>query len=246
MTAHPKTQQARVVVQLRELILRGALAPGERVTEATVAERLGVSRTPIRQALPLLAQEGLLSPAGKRGYVVRSFGVQDVLDAIDVRGVLEALAGRLVAERGPSRGLMRQLEDCLREGDTLFEKGKFSNGDESRYADMNGRFHALIVDAAGSKTISDVIAHNDRVPFAAAGAGACDKATAAAMYTMLQYAHRQHHAIVQALANGEGTRVEALLREHTYPVKESLNLLNPGSVENGAVSAENRLAVARV
>jgi GntR family transcriptional regulator of vanillate catabolism len=238
------THQARVVVQLREMILRGVLTPGERVAEAALAERLGVSRTPIRQALPLLAQEGLLTPADKRGYFVRSFSVQEVLDAIDVRGMLEGLAGRLVAERGASRGLLRQLDECLAEGDALFTKGAFGDGDESRYAEMNGRFHALIVAAAGSKVISDMILHNERVPFVAAGAIAFDKTGTETMFEILRYAHRQHHAIAKALENGEGARVEALLREHTHPVKESLNILDARSRETAP--PERRIALAQV
>lgn len=239
------THQARVIVQLREMILRGVLRPGERVAEAALAERLGVSRTPIRQALPLLAQEGLLTPADKRGYFIRSFSVQEVLDAIDVRGVLEGLAGRLVAERGASRGLLRQLHECLAEGDALFVKGAFGDGDESRYAEMNGRLHGLIVDAAGSKVVSDMIVQNEKVPFVAAGAIAFDKLSVETMFEILRYAHRQHHAIVQALEKGEGARVEALLREHTHPVKESLNILDARSRdENGP--AERRIALAHV
>ena len=84
------------------MILRGELAPGERLGEVALAERLGVSRTPIRQALPALACEGLLAAAGRRGYLVRSFSPQDVLDAIETRGVLEGLAARRIAERGAS------------------------------------------------------------------------------------------------------------------------------------------------
>jgi GntR family transcriptional regulator of vanillate catabolism len=219
------TQQARVTVRLREMILRGELVPGERVTEIDVAQKLGVSRTPIRQALPALAQEGLLTLAGARGYRVRAFTVREVLDAIDVRGMLEGMAARLVAERGAARGLVRALRACLAEGDAVFEGGALSSDGESRYAEMNGRFHALIVDAAASKVLSDAIAFNDRVPFAAAKSFAFDKATPAANFAILRYAHRQHHAIVQALENGEGARVEALLREHTHPVKESLNFV---------------------
>jgi GntR family transcriptional regulator of vanillate catabolism len=220
------TQQARVTVRLREMILRGELMPGERITEIDIARRLGVSRTPIRQALPALAQEGLLTLAGARGYRVRAFTVRDVVDAIDVRGTLEAMAGRLIAERGASRGLVRDLHACLDDGDALFVKGTFTSDVESGYADMNGRLHALIVEASGSQVIADAIAYNDRVPFAAARSFAFDEANPAANLAILRYAHRQHHAIVQALEYGEGARVEALLREHTYPVKESLNLLD--------------------
>jgi GntR family transcriptional regulator of vanillate catabolism len=219
------TRHARVIVRLREMILRGELAPGERVAEISIAERLGVSRTPIRQALPALAQEGLLSPAGARGYVVRSFSVQDVLDALDVRGALEGLVARRIAERGAPPELLRELRECLAAGDAIFAgRGLFSEGDESRYAEMNGRFHALL-DATAGPVISDALALSDRVPFAAASAVAFDKASSQPIFEMLYYAHRQHHAIVDALEKGEGARVEALMREHTQPVKQSLNLL---------------------
>ena len=80
------TQLARATISIREMILRGSLKGGQRVAEAMLAEALGMSRTPIRQALPLLAREGLLVESGTRGYVVRTFTRSDILDAIDVRG----------------------------------------------------------------------------------------------------------------------------------------------------------------
>src|SRR5256886_5524923 len=95
--------QTRAIVRIREMILRGELGPGERVAEAPRAELLGMSRTPVRQALPVLAQEGLLAEHQTRGYVVRGFSTADVLDAIDLRGVLEGLAARRVAERSEER-----------------------------------------------------------------------------------------------------------------------------------------------
>ena len=220
------TQQTRVIIRIREMILQGEIAPGQRLAEIPLAERLSVSRTPVRHALAVLAQEGLLALSESRGYVVREFSMQEVLDAIDLRGVLEGHAARLVAERGASRGLTRQLHACLEEGDGIFEKGHLVEADESRYADMNERFHELIVAAAGNKAISSALALNSRVPFAAPNALAFwnSKAGIETGYTVLQYAHRQHHAIVRALERGEGSRVEALMREHANPVKENLDV----------------------
>src|SRR5262245_11281134 len=99
------------------MILRGELVPGQRVAEAPVAEELGMSRTPVRRALPLLAQEGLLTEHGTRGYVVRAFTARDVVDAIDIRGVLEGVAVRRVAEQGASKAFIRELRSCLHDGD---------------------------------------------------------------------------------------------------------------------------------
>ncbi len=212
-----------VALRLREMILRGELRPGERLAEVGLAERLGVSRTPIRQALPALAREGLLAAAGRRGYVVRSFSPQDVLDAIETRGVLEGLAALRVAERCASSDLLEQLQECLKQGDAILAKRRFESADEQRYSEMNGRFHALIVEGAGSRILADALARNDHVPFASATAVAFSRDTAQ-LLPVLSYAHRQHHAIVQALENRESARAEALMREHATPVKEVLNL----------------------
>src|SRR5262245_5481358 len=67
------SQQARALVQLRDLILKGEFNPGERLAEVTLAARLGVSRTPVRLALATLEREGLVAPSGSVGYVMRRF-----------------------------------------------------------------------------------------------------------------------------------------------------------------------------
>ncbi|HLX02176.1 MAG TPA: GntR family transcriptional regulator [Trinickia sp.] len=222
----PTTQHA-IVQSLREQILRGELAPGQRLVEAQLAQRLGVSRTPLRYALSVLSAEGLLERSGGRGFVVRRFGVGDVLNAIDVRGVLEGLAARAVAERGATPALKAALDECLRAGDRLFEAGSLKKGDDLCYAEMNGRFHALIADAAQNAALSAALNLNDKIPFVSPATIAFDETAKARQFTMLAYAHHQHHAIVSALVNGEGARVEALMKEHTYISKESLNLSLP-------------------
>jgi GntR family transcriptional regulator, vanillate catabolism transcriptional regulator len=219
-----ETTQQTIVQALRTRILSGELAPGQRLVEAQVAEQLGISRTPLRYALSVLATEGLVERSGARGYVVRRFSVNDVLNAIDVRGVLEGLAARSVAERGVDAALAQALAACLREGDALFEAGVLDEQAETRYAAMNGEFHALIVEAAHNHAVSAALRLNDRVPFVAPGTVVFDAAARERQFMMLFYAHRQHHAIVGALMLGEGARVEALMKEHTHISKESLNM----------------------
>ena len=217
-------KNSRVIVKIREMILHGELLPGQRVREVELANKLGVSRTPVRESLPILAQEGMLTQLDTRGFVVRAFTPQEIMDAIDVRGVLEGLAARMLAEQGPSRRLIQSLYDCLREGDEIFAKRHLVESDEARYGEMNKQFHSLIVQGAGSKVIADAIERNSRIPFAAAYAIAFDKIDLPRMYDSLSYAHRQHHAIVRALENGEGARVAALLYEHAYETKASTNM----------------------
>ncbi len=217
-------KNSRVIVRIREMILQGELTPGQRVREVELANKLGVSRTPVRESLPILAREGVLTQLDTRGFVVRAFTPREIMDGIDVRGVLEGLAARMLAEQGPSRRLIQALHECLREGDAILGKGRLVESDEARYGDMNKRFHSLIVQGSGSKVIAEAIGHNDRVPFAAAHAIAFDRFDLPRTYEMLRYTHRQHHAIVQALENNEGTRVAALMFEHAYCIRESINL----------------------
>lgn len=220
--------QTRALVRIREMILRGELAAGERVAEAPLAELLGMSRTPVRQALPVLAQEGLLAQHETRGYVVRGFSTADVLDAIDLRGVLEGLAARRVAERGASRTLLQALRVCLAEGDQILAEGHVADKFEALYVDMNVRFHQLIVLECRSTIIQQALERNARIPFAGPQALALDKTSLERVYETMAYAHRQHHCIVSALERGESSRVEALMREHTNPVKENLNISGTG------------------
>jgi GntR family transcriptional regulator, vanillate catabolism transcriptional regulator len=234
-------KNSRVVLRIREMILHGDLQPGQRVREVELASSLGVSRTPVREALPILAQEGILMQLDTRGFVVREFTPQEIMDAIDVRGVLEGLAARSLAEQGPPRRLIQSLHECLREGDEIFSKRHLIESDEDRYGDMNKQFHAVIIHGAGSKVIADAIERNGRIPFAAAHAIAFDRVELRRMYDLLWYAHRQHHAIVQALELGEGGRVAALMFEHAVGTKVSINMERKtwrSTSENGEASPE--------
>jgi GntR family transcriptional regulator, vanillate catabolism transcriptional regulator len=217
-------KNSRVMVRIREMILQGELAPGARVREAELASKLGVSRTPVRESLPTLAQEGVLTQLDTRGFVVRAFTPQEIMDAIDVRGVLEGLAARMLAEQGVPRRLIQSLHECLREGDEIFSKRHLVESDEARYGEMNKQFHSLIVQGAESKVIAEAIQRNARIPFAAAHAIAFDRVDLPRMYDALHFSHGQHHAIVQALENGESARVAALMFEHAYTAKASINL----------------------
>jgi GntR family transcriptional regulator of vanillate catabolism len=236
------TQLDQALVHLREMILRGKLAPGQRVAEAPLAEELGMSRTPVRQALPLLAQEGLLSLNDTRGYVVRAFTWAEVGEALELRGVLEGLAARRVAQQGASKAFLREMRTCLDEGDRILRKRRVEESDEAGYAEMNGRFHALILEEAGSSLLSAALERNNHVPFSGPQALAFDKANLERMYDVLHYAHRQHHGIVEAIERGQSGRAEDLMCEHANAVKESINLAG-FQVSSG--DAGRRLALAR-
>ncbi|MFD1912158.1 GntR family transcriptional regulator [Halodurantibacterium flavum] len=220
------TRQQQVVDRLREWALNGTLSPDEKLSEAGLAEALGVSRTPVRHALAVLVEEGVLRRAGGRGYLVRSYDRADVVAAVELGSVLEGYAARRLAEAGLPDDVAAELDDCLRQGDALFRPGQ--PVEEAAYGAMNRRFHALVTDAAirvaGVGLIAPLRATLARVPFGGPDAIRFAPSAPLARADHLRHAHWQHHYIVAALRSGEGARVESLFREHGEMVKVSLGL----------------------
>lgn len=214
----------RVTQRIRELIVEGVLPPGSRVAEASIAERLGVSRTPVRNALPALATEGLLEPAGKRGYAVRNFTVEDSYRATEVRCVLEGYAARELASRQDRHSVVELLRDTLVEGDLIFAKGYVIVEDEEAYARMNGRFHDLIVSGAADPLLTDLVHRVYSVPFVAPNVVASNRIPLDEIYPILMSGHRQHHAIVDAIEAGQPDVAESLMRGHSTPARRTLGL----------------------
>lgn len=229
--ANGRRVDSRVAQRIRELIVEGTLTPGTRVAEAAIAERLGVSRTPVRNALPALASEGLLQPAGKRGYAVRNFTTEDSYRATEIRCVLEGYAARELAARADRFAIVADLRETLRRGDEIFAKGHVVKEDEEAYAHMNRRFHDLIVGGAQNSLLGDLIQRVYSVPFVAPDVVAFNRIPLAEIYPILMSAQHQHHAIVDAIENGEPNVAENLMRGHSTAARRSLGL-------EGAYSAE--------
>lgn len=209
-------ESGSVVATLRQLIVSGRLAAGERLAEIPVAASLGVSRTPVRLAFRALEQEGLLAKAGKRGYEVRSFSEADVRSAIEVRGTLEGLAVRHLAERGLPAEARAVLAACIDEGAEILAKGHLVEDDVGRWSRLNKRFHDTLVQSHESRVIADAIARNDHLPFASADSIALDRSELPAEYQKLRIAQLQHQLVLDALDRRESARAEMLMREHAW------------------------------
>ncbi len=205
-----------VVAMLRQMIVSGRLPAGERVAEIPVAESLGVSRTPVRLAFRSLEQEGLLEKAGKRGYVVRRFSEADVRTAIEVRGMLEGMAARHLAERGLTSEVQAALAQAVADGAAVLAKGHLVDDDIARWSALNKRFHQAIVGAHESHVIGDAIARNNHLPFASADSIALDRGSLPAEFEKLRIAQLQHRLVFDALERRESARVEMLMREHAW------------------------------
>lgn len=217
-------KEGSVAQRIRDLILDGSLAPGSRVAEAAIAERLGVSRTPVRNVIPALAAEGLLEPVGRRGYAVRSFSVDDSYRATELRCVLEGLASHRIAARGASAEMIATLRSCLVEGDAIFTKGFLDDDDAEQYAHMNKRFHEVIVGNAGDPLLIDLIHRVYAVPFVGPDVVAFNNISRTQMFSILKSGQHQHHAIVDAIEAGQAELAERLMRGHSSPARKSLGI----------------------
>lgn len=205
---------ASVVAVLRQRLIGGHYPAGTRLAEIPVAQALGVSRTPVRLAFRTLEQEGLLEKAGARGFVVRAFSEADVWCAVEVRGVLEGLAARRLAERGLSDEQRRLLQGWLDEGERVLAAGRLDEVAIAAWSRLNEAFHRTIVEGTDSRVIADAIARNNHLPFASADSITIDPQALDAEFRKLQFAQLQHRLIVDALQGRESARVETLMREH--------------------------------
>ena len=237
--------QETVLMQLRDLILRGEFEPGQRLAEQQLAERLGASRTPVRAALVTLEQEGLVEANDTGKFLVRQFTPREVADAIAVRGHLEGMAARLVAEHGVSRQLQAELRACLDEGDLALAANPLDYESYAAYAVVNDRFHALVLEACGNRALQRAVALNDKLPFAPASAMLPMQGTVTLDRDWMLYAHRQHHMLFAALKAGEGARAQALAIEHTEVAQMNMRMALERRAETERVLPAIRLVVGR-
>jgi GntR family transcriptional regulator, vanillate catabolism transcriptional regulator len=205
-----RTVEAAVTEQLRRLLLDGAFEPDHHLQEVALARRLGASRTPIRGALATLAQEGLLTYRPKRGYFVRPVRLQDVLDAYRVRGQLEGLACRLLCELEPNSDLLATLETFVDAGERLVTNGDPTRQDRATWWENNHQFHTALVAATHNATLIDAVARTLALPLASS--------RVARWYTQeeLRISQYHHAVIVEAIANRQAARAEAMMVEHVY------------------------------
>lgn len=219
-----RTHAMRAVIQLREKIISGELSGGMRLFEVPVAEQLNISRTPVREAMSRLTEEGLLERARNGGFVVRTFSFADVIDAIEMRGVLEGTAARLAAERGVQpeamvrfNAIVSSLDDCFGE--------RPEDVDFEAYAELNAAFHHELAALSGSEIVRREVERITRLPFASPSAFLPDKANIAAFRKSLHTAQEQHRAIAAAIEAREGFRAEATAREHARAARRNLDYI---------------------
>jgi DNA-binding GntR family transcriptional regulator len=203
------TSAERVYAELRSAILRGEYAPGERLRTAAIAERLGTSRTPVREALVLLEGDGLVELEPRRGALVRTFDPEDLIDLYEVRALLEARAAQRAATRITPQQV-GDLEDVCRRAE------RAGTDDLDTLLALNEEFHRIVIAAAGSPRLSAALRTVAGIPgpFKVAFWGVDEQR---------ERSLADHREIASTLRAGSAERAETAMRLHILNARDYLN-----------------------
>jgi DNA-binding GntR family transcriptional regulator len=190
-----------VIDQLRDRIVQGELAPGARLNERVLCEQLGISRTPLREAIKMLATEGLVELMPNRGAIVTPLKAANIADTLAVMGALESLAGELACANADEAEIaeIRALH---------FEMlAHHARRDLAGYFKYNQLIHLRIIEASGNPVLTNTYRQlNANVRRARYMANLSQERWDAAV--------REHEEILSALAARDAARLKRLLAEH--------------------------------
>lgn len=210
----------KALMGLRSLVLSGEYEASARLSEVALSERLGISRTPLRQAMDHLVAEGLLERIETGGCRVARMTIEDIEDAIELRGVIEGTAARFAAERGADVAQLARAADVLDGIDQALDAP--GGMDFDAYVALNARFHDLLAEMSASATVRREVARVSRLPLASPSAFLIEQELIPDFQASLRLAQAQHRAILDAITRREGARAEAVAREHARLARRNL------------------------
>ena len=194
---------------IREAILDGRLQPGQRLKEEDLARQLGISRTPVREALLMLQVEGLIVATPNRGATVRVHTPDDLEDLYVLRAVLEGHAVRRAASR-----VGEDQVDELRESCERFD-GLEPEDELRELVRENLFFHNTILEIAGSARLASMVRRVIELPLVY-------KSYIWYSPDQKRISSHYHRQIVNALASGDGERAELIMKEHVFEARDLL------------------------
>jgi DNA-binding GntR family transcriptional regulator len=197
---------------LRSAIINSLLRPGERLNVDELAERLGVSLTPVRGAIQQLATEGLIEIRPRSGTFVASLTVQDVDETFRIRCALECLAARDAIDKFTDRDI-KQLKDLLR----ALKKPVRTDEDRTAHDKNNSLLHQMIIRASGNRRLQDIYESlHAHLRIARIHAGHID------WVKRVREEQMEHESIVAAIERRDAAALEKALTHHIYRAKDDM------------------------
>jgi|TARA_X000000368_G_scaffold419022_1_gene421576 GntR family transcriptional regulator of vanillate catabolism len=225
-----KSIDIELAEKIRHDILIGKYSEGERLSEAQLCDTHGVSRTPVRLAIRLLEREGVLRRGDGRGYLVQSPTVEDIKEAVLVRGHLESLGARLIAQSSERHLILPNLEAAIDEIDKLISLEALDDKSIRNLQKQNAVFHQTILQSCGNDFVGFTCNQINHLPMLEVGSMAFDrttiKTTKGVERTLfrLRLGNAQHKVIYHAIRTGDGVRAEGVMREHSNTMIEYIEL----------------------
>lgn len=210
-----------VLEAIREAIINGKLKPRERLMEIQLAEELGVSRTPIREALRKLELEGFIVMVPRKGAYVADISFKDIADVFEIRAALEGLAAALAAERITDE----ELEELER---NLVEKAEaIANNDLEKLVEVDTRFHELIYQASRNDRLTFIV-NNLREQIQRF------RATSLSFPGRMKKSLDEHRNLVDAIQSRDTMAARQLAEEHIENAENSMieSIKNEGLSED--------------
>jgi len=202
------TIRKKVFSYVRDRILSGEIAPGERLVETKIASEIGTSRTPIREAFHTLEREGLIDSIPRVGYVVRAISEEEVAEICAIRLVIEALAVRWALQKAYKK-LIKDLKKNMSRAEQLLEKKQYSD-----FVEVDAAFHEVIARCSGSDRLLELAQTLRRhmLRYRAKSIFSADTVVKAIV---------GHKAILAAIEDGNADAVEQAIKVHLDESKES-------------------------
>ena len=210
-----------LAARIRKDIIFGNYAENERLSESRLCETHKVSRTPVRLALRILEREGIIQRGEGRGYTVQCPSVADILQAVQVRGHLESLAARLMAQSADRHEHLPEMANAIETMNEQLALGRIDQPFIHKLKAANKRFHSTILNACGNDYVSYTCQQISHLPMLAVGSMVFDKSVLETPERMelglfrLRIGNAQHQVIYDAIKNGDPVRAEAMTREHS-------------------------------
>ena len=211
---HDNSLRGKVFQRIREDILKGVYKEHEELREVTIGEELGVSRTPVREALRQLELEGLVSIIPNKGAYVTGITMKDVRDIYKIRSQLEGLCARW-ATQNITEEQIENLEEIILLSD--FHLHKKGEGQTEQVSEMDGKFHKIMYEASQSRILEHLLKDFHKYVQMA-------RTMSIEAPNRAEKSIEEHREILNAIKAKDAVRAEMLANQHILNVMDNLHL----------------------
>jgi len=206
------TYHVQVAEMLRDMIMTGKLAEGDKVNEGELCETMGISKTPLREALRVLSVEGLIRLVPNRGAFVTKPTFEEIAEMFDVMSLLEGYCARAACEKMTTKDFTR-LEKLHAKLEDNFEQR-----DQEEYIRINNRYHSLVQEIAGNRALNQIVDGLRKKIL-------LYRFQSLNLPARFECSIREHRNLLDAFRKRDQSRAESVMRDHLHNQSQALETL---------------------